>query len=194
MAFIANKFSQGATMKKSVLIILAPGFEEIEALTPIDMLRRAGVSVTVAGINSTEITGAHDITVKCDKEISELIHHPFDGVILPGGNPGTPNLLESDAVLEIVNRSHKDNKVIAAICAAPMVLDKATVLTNKKFTCYPGTEKNIKHGTFSNEKVIIDGNLVTARSLADSIDFSLAVISQLTPEYDCEILKKQIVY
>lgn len=181
-------------MKKSALIILAPGFEEIEALTPIDLLRRAGITVTIAGINSTEITGAHDITVKCDRIVSELLHHPFDCVILPGGNPGTPNLAKSDAVLEIVSRSHKDNKVIAAICAAPMVLAQASVLNGKKFTCYPGTENEITRGTFENSDLIVDGNVITARSLANSIDFSLAIISQVDPQFDCELLKKQIVY
>lgn len=180
-------------MSKTALVILAEGFEEVEALTPIDMLRRAGVTVTIAGLGGTSITGSHDISVQCDATVQDMIHHPFDCVVVPGGMPGTLNLLESHSVLEIINYSHRDNKLIAAICAAPRVLDRAGALSGKEYTCYPGTEVEISHGTYKNAPIVVSGNVITGRAVSNSIEFSMTIISQLLSQKAVDDLAKKIV-
>lgn len=181
-------------MKKSVLIILADGFEEIEALTPIDLLRRAGIDVTVAGLNSTEITGAHSITVKTDVELSKVQDQPFDAVVLPGGMPGTNNLNASDIVHKIVRNSYRENKLVSAICAAPLVLSDSGILKDKSFTCYPGFENKITNGNFNDSNIIKDNNIITGKGVGKAIDFSLSIISELINEEKAKEIKEQIVY
>lgn len=181
-------------MKTKALIILADGFEEIEAITPIDLMRRAGIEVIIAGIGKKEITGAHNITIACETTISEIHLQPFHAVILPGGATGTTNLLNSDQVLEIVKSNWRENSLTAAICAAPKVLDKAGILSNKSFTCYPGVESEITHGTFTNEPVIVDGNIITARSAGNSIQFGLEIIAALLGREASNVVKEKIVY
>lgn len=181
-------------MKKRALIILADGFEEIEAITPIDLMRRAEIEVTIAGLGKKEITGAHGITIPCDTTVAEIHLQPFHAVILPGGNPGTTNLLNSDQVLEIVRSNFRENSLTAAICAAPQILDKTGVLNGKSFTCYPGVETNITHGTFKNDPVIVDGNCITARSAGNSVQFGLEIITALVGKSVSDQVKEKIVF
>lgn len=181
-------------MKKRVLIILADGFEEIEAIAPIDLLRRAGLDVLVAGLTKKNISGAHGISLSCEAVVSDIHLQPFDAVVLPGGNPGTSNLLNSDMVLEIVHNNHRENNLTAAICAAPQILDKAGILTGKQFTCYPGVEEKITHGTFVNEPVVIAGNVITGRSAGSSIEFGLAIIATLLGKKVSEEIQSKIVF
>ena len=142
-------------MAKKVLVLLADGFEEIEAVTPIDVLRRAGLEVITAGVGKKEITGAHGIQIHCDAEIEKYTDLP-DAVVLPGGMPGAANLKNSPTVLTLLRKMNEKNKTIAAICASPgLALAASGVLDGKKATCYPGYEKGFGPTTrFSPNRVV----------------------------------------
>ncbi len=180
-------------MSKKVLLILAQGHEEIEAITQIDLLRRAGIEVTVAGLGSTEITGAHNITVKADVLLEDF-SGDIDGVILPGGMPGTTWLAESETVLNIVRNANEKGFLCAAICAAPLVLDRAGILEGKNYTCYPGVEEKIGSGTFTKKPVVQDGTIITGRGVGTAIPFALKIIDYLLSKGEAEAMASKIVY
>ena len=167
-------------MTKKALVILAEGFEEIEAVTPIDLLRRAGISVTVAGLSSITVKGARGIPICADSILDSCKEDAFDALILPGGQPGTTNLASSSTVLEMVRKSAHDGRLIAAICAAPSVLGKAGILQGKKATCYPGIEDALIGAELQDSLVVVDGNLITSRGAGTAIAFSLQIIRYLT--------------
>ncbi len=181
-------------MSKKIVIVLAEGFEEIEAVTPIDILRRAGVSVVLAGLSSTTVTGAHNITITCDTTLSSILHKSFDGIILPGGATGTSNLCQSTKLIEKIHQMDRDNKLIAAVCAAPQVLDLAGALNEKKYTCYPGAEEKIIHGERIDEPVVIDGNVITGRSVGSTLDFSLGIVEELLNASTSTEIGARLVY
>jgi len=164
---------------KKVIIFLAPGFEEIEAITPIDILRRGGCEVVLAGLNSELVTGAHGITVKADELIANIQIELYDLLILPGGLPGTTNLAKSEMVCQHVKTMVQAGKKVAAICAGPWVLEAAQVLANRNFTCYPGCEVEIKSGKFTGNNVEVDGNLITSRGVGTALDFSFQLLEEL---------------
>jgi 4-methyl-5(b-hydroxyethyl)-thiazole monophosphate biosynthesis len=180
-------------MSKKVLLILAGGHEEVEAITQVDLLRRVNIGVTVAGLDGTEITGAHDIAVKADVLLDD-VSGDFDGVILPGGMPGTTCLAESETVLTIVRNIHEKGFLCAAICAAPLVLDRAGILEGKKYTCYPGVEEKISSGTFIDSPVVQDGNVITGRGIGTAIPFALKIVESLSGREEAESLASKIVY
>ena len=179
-------------MKKAI-VFLADGFEEIEALTPVDYLRRAGVEVTLAGVSKTEITGSHGITVKTDAAVTEaLVSEKFDALVVPGGMPGSTNLAASAAVEKLLKDAESRGAVIAALCAAPVVvLAKAGLLKNRRYTCYPRMENDLAKFAGSGykaltdgavhleERVVVDGNLVTARGAGVAEEFALALVEKL---------------
>jgi len=175
-------------MEKKAVVILAEGFEEIEASAAINILRRAGVVVTVAGLGKKQITGARGINVAADLELSEA-GKDFDAVILPGGQPGADNLSRSEEVESLIYEIKEKGKIIAAICASPaIVLAPKGFLNGKTATCYPGLEKEFLPGTrFSKENVVADGNIITSRGPATSLEFALTIVEKLT---DREIRKK----
>lgn len=161
-----------------VYLFLAKGFEEIEALTPVDILRRGGVEVTTVGIGGTEITGSHNITVKADisdKEFSVL--NSVEGVILPGGMPGTRNLEKSSTVIKAVRYCNERNLTIGAICAAPSIFGHMGILKGKKATAFPGFERDLFEAQIDSEYVSVDGNIITARGMGVSVDFALALLA-----------------
>ncbi len=164
---------------KSVLVLLAQGFEEIEAVTPIDLLRRAGAKVTVATLKEDRATGAHGITIVSDTTLEKLGDQLFDCVVLPGGGEGAENLAASAAVLKKVIQVAQEG-VVAAICAAPaVVLGKTGLLEGKKVTGYPTTEELVEDLVFEEEAVVVDGDLITAKGPAFAVDFALAIIAKL---------------
>jgi 4-methyl-5(b-hydroxyethyl)-thiazole monophosphate biosynthesis len=167
-------------MAKKVLVLLAEGFEEIEAVTPIDVLRRAGVDVVVAGVTGRIVSGAHGLKFETDLELRDF-HGAPDLVVLPGGMPGAKNLGESREVQELVKRMHREKRWIGAICAAPaLALAPAGILEGRKATCYPGFEKEFKKGTtFSQDRVVVDGNVVTSRGPGSALEFSLELARRL---------------
>lgn len=163
-----------------VLVPLAEGFEEIEALAPVDVFRRAGFTVVLAGVGALEITGAHNITVACDVLIED-VGIDFDAMVLPGGGLGSKNLAGSWEVNEKMLMIANTGKLIAAICAAPaVVLGPAGLLEGHQAVCFPGAESNTPSFTFGTERVCVDGNIITARAAGCAIEFALAIIAKLT--------------
>ena len=136
-------------MKKAV-VFLANGFEDIEALATVDILRRGGVDVTTAGVTGDTVTSSHNVQVLSDKSVSNINAADFDAVICPGGMPGATNLRDSDKVVSVIKEAYDAGKIVAAICAAPMVLEKAGVLQGKNFTMYPGMESHAPSGNYKN--------------------------------------------
>ena len=154
-------------------VFLAEGFEEIEAVSIIDILRRADVEVTTIGVGSKDITGTHGIPMKADRCTCEGMPSDIEGVILPGGLPGTPNLMASKDVAEYIDYCAKNDKWICAICAAPMVLGKCGVLNGKKAVCYPGCEDGLTGAVIGTDIVTVDGKIVTSKGPGTASEFGL---------------------
>ena len=180
-------------MRKTVLIVLADGFEEIEAVTPIDVLRRAGLEVIVAGVGKREVTGAHEITVETDIMLEQYQGSP-DAIILPGGMPGAENLQKSEALKDLLQKMKKSGKLITAICASPaVVLAPNGILDGKKATCYPGFENELGPKVkFLPERVVTDGLVVTSRGPGTAMEFSLELVSQLVSLEKAEQLSQKM--
>ncbi len=146
-----------------VCVLLAPGFEEIEAITIIDVLRRASIDVVALGVSGGQVRGSHGIGVAADRALAEAESEPWDMVILPGGMPGSTNLRDDPRVQALISRQAKEGKRIAAICAAPIALGKAGVLKGKKATSYPGFEDQLAGASFQTDRVVRDGTILTSR-------------------------------
>lgn len=165
---------------KRVLVVLADGFEEIEAVTPIDVLRRAGLTVTVAGIGRTTVTGAHGLALQADIELSDYSGIP-DAIVLPGGMPGAANLAASKPLAGLIQKTYEAGKWVAAICASPaVVLAPLGVLDGKKATCYPGFESRLgARVELSPDRVIMAGNVLTSKGPGTALEFSLKLAAEL---------------
>ncbi len=164
---------------KKVIVFLAEGFEEIEAISIIDTLRRAQISITTVSVSKDKmVKGAHNIPVEADKLFDEIDFANFDMVVLPGGMPGAKNLQDHEGVKTQVKVFAKD-KLVAAICAAPMVLGSMGLLKGKRATCYPGFEPELIEATITNEPVTVDGNITTGKGPAFAINFSLQLVETL---------------
>jgi 4-methyl-5(b-hydroxyethyl)-thiazole monophosphate biosynthesis len=168
-------------MGKSAIVLLAEGFEEIEAVTPADVLRRAGVEVTVAGLGGLTVAGGHGIVLTGDKPFADLREESFDAVILPGGMPGAANLGASEQVKQFCRRHAEAGRVVAAICAAPAkALAVFGLLEGKAATCYPGFEDEFPaSATVREEPVVVDGTLVTSRGPGTALPFAYALTELL---------------
>ena len=163
-----------------ILTILAPGFEEIEAVAPCDIWRRLGFSVTVAGLDDMQTTGAHGIVIECDALLDEVKELAFDAVFLPGGMPGSVNLRNDERVCELVSGMANEGKIVSAICAAPMVLSKCGVLNGKRFTMYPGMDSYLANGnTPVSELAVADGNVITGKGPGAVFEFAAKVADAL---------------
>ena len=164
-----------------VVLFLADGFEEIEALCPLDLLRRAGVETVTVGLGKTEIHGAHGITVQADTDALP-VGEP-DMVILPGGMPGAAHLDASDMVTEALARTHAKGGLLAAICAAPMVLGHRGYLVGKRAVCFPGFEGELTGATVASDELVVrDGNVITAKGMGVALEFGLALVAALRGE------------
>lgn len=164
---------------KKIAVILAEGFEEIEALTVVDIMRRAGENCNMVSIKELEVTGAHNIKVSADLLISDEIKD-YDLIVLPGGMPGSKHLKENQEVIELVKYFNNDNKLIGAICAAPIVLAEAGIVTGKNLTSYPGYEEELSSANYkTEERVVVDGNIITSRGPATAIEFSYKLLELL---------------
>jgi 4-methyl-5(b-hydroxyethyl)-thiazole monophosphate biosynthesis len=164
---------------KKVLVYLAPGFEEIEAVTMIDLLRRADIDVTVAGLEEGSITGSHGISILSDVNYETIDVDNFDYLLLPGGQPGTNNLKNNQKVLDSVKKFQNENKLIGAICAAPTVLHEAGILNNKRVTSYPSEKDVFSTSQYETSPVVKDGNIITSRGVGTAIDFALDLIGEI---------------
>lgn len=180
---------------KSVYLFLAPGFEEIEALTVVDLLRRAGISITTVSISDTlNITGAHNISVAADTLFSACDFSNGDMFILPGGAPGTCNLDAYNPLKEVLKKAYADGKYIGAICAAPMILGHLGFLEGRNATCYPGFEEHLYGANLIKDSVITDGSIITSRGLGTAIDFAGELIALLLDRRISDQIKQQIIY
>lgn len=160
-------------------IFLADGFEETEAITPLDLLLRAGVNIKTVGVDSRSIKGAHGITVTADLCTCELSSLDCDVVILPGGMPGTLNLAANDTVSATVDAVAKNGGLVCAICAAPSILGQKGLLVGKKATCYPGFEDKLTGAVVTGDRVSVDGNVITAKGAGAATEFGLAIVKYL---------------
>jgi 4-methyl-5(b-hydroxyethyl)-thiazole monophosphate biosynthesis len=188
-------------MAKKAVVFLAEGFEEVEAVTPVDYLRRAGVEVAVAAAGRDEIvTGSHGIPVKADVTLGELagqgraVPAAWDAVILPGGLPGADNLAASAEIGSFIREMAAAGKWVCAICASPaLVLAPLGVLEGRKFTCYPGMEKTVSGARWSGDRVVIDGNIITSRGAGTAGNFAAAIIGRLVSEEAAEKITQSVL-
>lgn len=181
----------------NVIVFLAAGFEEVEALTVVDYLRRVNpIKVDMVAIgDSLQVCGSHQIEVKADKHIDELANlDAYEAVIIPGGMPGAANLRDDQRVVKIVREMHDAGKLVAAICAGPIVLEKAKIIDGKKVTSYPGFEKDLPNSIYLQDAVVKDGNLITSRGPGKAVDFALEIVTVLVGVKEAETLRKNILY
>lgn len=178
-------------MTKKALIILAEGFEDIEAVAAIDILRRAGIDVTVAGLNSDRVKGARGTTVLADRELSEA-DADFDAVVLPGGMPGATNLANSPLVKSLITKMHQAGKIVAAICASPsVVLAPTGILKGKTVTGFPGMTENFgKDVVVKEDSVVVDQNIITSRGPGTALLFAFAIVEKLVGKEAADRVKK----
>lgn len=161
-----------------IYLFLAEGFEEIEALAPLDILRRAGQCVKTVGVTGSTVTGAHAIPVVCDVTVDSLAEQP-EAVILPGGMPGTLNLEKSETVCRLVRQTYEQGGLVCAICAAPSILGHMGLLAGKRATCFPGFEKDLLGAELSPDSVCRDGNIITAKGAGVALDFGFCITQAL---------------
>ena len=159
-----------------IYMFLAEGFEEIEALCPLDLIRRAGIDAKTVGVGSDLITGAHGITVRADITDNEFEYNDVDMIFLPGGMPGTLNLAKSETVVNAIKKAVDSNAYIAAICAAPSILGDMGLLCGKEAICYPGFEDRLTGATVSDKKVVLDGKILTAAGMGAALDMGLEIV------------------
>lgn len=177
-----------------VYIFLAQGFEECEALVPLDILRRAGLEVKTVGVGAKVIEGSHGIRVECDIQENEASTENLKAVILPGGMPGTINLEKSETVQKFIDFAAEENLLIGAICAAPSILGHKNLLAGKKATCFSGFEKELLGAEVSQERVEVCENFITAYGAGAAFDFGFALTEKLTDWGKTLKLKKQMRY
>ena len=176
-------------------IFLAEGFEEIEALTVVDLLRRAQIEITMVSVmGDLYVTGSHGITVKSDVQIGDYDFDSADMLILPGGMPGTSNLGACTALTDQILKFNHAGKPLAAICAAPTVYGKLGILDGKRASCYPGCERDLKGALPQTDEVTICDNFITSRGMGTAIPFGLAIIEHFKGKAEADEMAKKIVF
>ena len=177
-----------------IYMLLGTGFEETEAITPLDLLRRAGVNVLTVGVNGKIIQGAHNIGVEADIEIGEMDLSQMEGIILPGGLGGVTSVRESDLAMNALKFAYDNDKLVAAICAGPTVLADLHITDGKRVTCYPGCEKQMGEANYvSDAAAIRDGKVITGTSAGCATTFALELIAALKGQDAADAIAKQIV-
>ena len=173
-----------------VAVILANGFEEIEALTVVDVLRRANITCHMVGFGE-KVTGSHAIQVQADRVFDGNLSE-YDMIVLPGGMPGSAHLRDNEQLITELQKFEKIGKKVAAICAAPIALNQAGLLEGRNFTCYDGVQKQIADGHYSKETVVVDGNVITSRGPATALAFAYHLVEKLGG--DAESLRNGMLY
>ena len=177
-----------------IYVFLADGCEEIEALTPVDILRRAGEKVvTVSVMGRKEVTGSHKITIQADTVIEDGTFTDGSVLVLPGGMPGTLNLGKNEKLKELILSYHREGKRLAAICAAPSVLGKLGVLEGRQAVCFPGFEEQLKGASVLQVPAVTDGTITTGRGMGAAVDFSLELLTQLQGKEAAEEMAEKII-
>lgn len=177
-----------------VYVFIADGFEEIEVMTIIDILRRADIDTKLVSVDGYEVVGAHGVRILADIHIGVIDEDNMEMLVLPGGMPGTTNLENSIELIELIERSNQSNVLIAAICAAPMILGKLKLLEGKKATCYPGFEEYLIGAEIVGRKVIKDKNIITSRGPGTASDFAFKIVEMIKNKEISNQLKEGMLY
>lgn len=175
-------------------IILGNNFEDIEAVTLIDLLRRAKVTVDIFGVGDNHIMSRSSVIYKTEyvfKHEKDLNFKEYDGILLPGG-PAVDELVKNEELIRLIRNFYNYGKTVFAICAAPRLLDKAELLEGKKYTCYPGTE--IRNGTRLEEKIVIDGNIITSQGVGTSLDAAIKLVELFASKAEADAQAKKVLY
>ena len=176
-----------------VYVFLANGFETVEALACVDILRRADIETVTVGVGSKNITSSQSIPVECDETDLRIgFLDDIEAIVLPGGMPGTVNLEESKVVQDFIDFAVKRNIIIGAICAAPSILGKKGLLKNKNATCFPGFEKYLSNAVYTGNSVEKDGNIITGKGMGVAVDFALEIVACLRGRELADSIKKSI--
>lgn len=178
---------------KTVLVPLAPGFEEIETITVVDILRRAGARVTLAGTEEGPLKGSRGIHVLTDELLDNILEKDFDLIVLPGGQPGTDNLRKDARIAQLLKKMDGLSKNIAAICAAPLVLMDAGILGNRYITSHPSVQNDLQGISYSEDRVVVDGHIVTSKSPGTAIEFSLKLVEILFGRERMDVVNKGVL-
>lgn len=175
-----------------VYVFLAEGFEEVEALTPVDVLRRTGAEVKTVGVGSKNVTGSHNITVAADITVDELIKENLEAVVLPGGMPGTLNLEKSPYVQEYIDYAVRNDLYVCAICAAPSILGHKNLLKGRKATCFPGFEKDLFGADYTDAPAVADGKFITGKGAGSAMEFALLIAEKICGKEISEKTRKSL--
>ena len=175
-----------------VFLFLAEGFEIIEALAPVDMLRRAKLDIKTVGVTGKTVTSSCGVAVNADITADEFVYENVDAIILPGGMPGTLNLENNQVVQSAIDKAVSDNVLICAICAAPSILGHKGLLKGKNAIAFPGFEKDLDGAEISSEHVTVDGNFITAKGAGVAAEFGLKIVEMLTDKATADNIKETI--
>lgn len=181
-------------MNYRAFVFLCDGFEEIEAITPIDIMRRGGIEVTTISVNNTlKATGSHNITIECDANLSQINIEEADIYLLPGG-PGHKTLGKNPIITTHLTKANKEGKIIAAICAAPSILGQLDLLIDKRACCFPGFEEQLCCKTIvMNEPTVTDGNIITSRGAGTAFSFGIAIVTKVFGADKGKKLEEQMI-
>lgn len=178
---------------KKVLVPLAPGFEEIETITVVDILRRAGARVTLAGACDGPIEGSRGVKVYPDCLLDSVSGEDFEMIVLPGGQPGTANLQKSEKTLALLKKMQEDRKKIAAICAAPLVLQTAGLLKGRTATSHPAVQDKLEGVSYRDDRVVVDGNMITSRGPGTAMEFAFKLVEILFDKQRVETVNNGVM-
>ncbi|NLC67075.1 MAG: DJ-1/PfpI family protein [Clostridium sp.] len=182
---------------KKVIVLLANGFEEIEAISVIDILRRSSdVIVQICSIDKEYVTGAHGIVIKSDVRIDyiDLYTDTYDLIYIPGGMPGAASLRDNEKVQELLKWHHKEETKMAAICAGPIALEAAGILKGEKGTSFPGFEDQLSYDKYVKEPVVVSGNIITSRGAGTSMELGFVILEELGLKEESERLREEMQY
>ena len=178
---------------KTVLVPIAPGFEEIETITVVDILRRAGARVNLAGTEEGPLKGSRGVLVLPDDSLDNIMDKDFDLIVLPGGQPGTDKLRKDVRVTQLLKKMDGLKKNIAAICAAPLVLKDAGILENRYITSHPSVQNELQGISYKEDRVVVDGHIVTSQSPGSAMEFSLKLVEILFGRERMDVVNKGVL-
>ncbi len=174
-------------------MFFADGLEEVEAIAALDVIRRAGIEIKSVGVDSETVKGSHNISVICDTTIDKVVYdNSIDGIILPGGMPGTTNLMNNSYVDSFIDKCYQNNKLICAICAAPMILGRKGLLKGREAVCFPGFEDELDGAIISHDYVCNSDGIITAKGMGSAINFGLEIVAELLDKETAEKLKSTL--
>jgi len=179
-------------MSKRTLLLLAPGYEELEAVAVIDMLRRAGVEVVIAGTVPGPVPSDRNVKIVPDAELDQVAGQSFDLIVLPGGIPGTENLAKDPGVISLLREQLEAGRYIGAICAAPAILDRLGISAGKTITCHPACQASVKNSPVSQDRVVQDGQFITSQCAGTALEFGLKLVEFLLGRDKMEEVNKGV--